>query len=78
MIKVRSRRTADLPTLARALSAVGSSPPRIDADTNRGRRSAIMTACKAPGGIEVEVNDIGLRRPTLDEVFLTRWRQTSR
>lgn len=77
MIEVRSRRAADLPALAQALAAVGSDEPRIDAGTNRvtvpvaGGRSAITAAVEALGGIDVEVDDLSLRRPTLDEVFLT-------
>jgi ABC-2 type transport system ATP-binding protein len=77
MIEVRSRRAADLPTVARALTAVGSEEPRIDAATNRvsipvaGGPSAITAAVKALEGLEVEIEDLGLRRPTLDEVFLT-------
>lgn len=76
VIEVRSRRAADLPALARALAAVGSDEPRVDAGTNRvtvpvaGGRSTITAAVQALGGIEVEVDDLGLRQPTLDEVFL--------
>jgi ABC-2 type transport system ATP-binding protein len=33
-------------------------------------RSAITAAVQALGGLPVEVDDIALRRPTLDEVFL--------
>jgi ABC-2 type transport system ATP-binding protein len=77
VIEVRSRRAADLPALARALAPVGSDEPRIDAGANRvtvpvaGGRSAITAAVQALAGIDVEVDDLGLRRPTLDEVFLT-------
>jgi ABC-2 type transport system ATP-binding protein len=77
MIEVRARRAADLPALAQALAPVGSDRPRTDASTNRvtvpvaGGRSAITAAVQALGGLDVEVDDIGLRRPTLDEVFLT-------
>ena len=77
MIEVRSHRAAELPALAQALAAVGSDEPRIDAGTNRvtvpvaGGRSAITAAVQALGGIDVEVDDLSLRRPTLDEVFLT-------
>lgn len=77
MIEVRARRTADLPTLARALAPVGSDQPRIDPGTNRvvvpvtGGRSAITAAVQALAVLDVEVDDMGLRRPTLDEVFLT-------
>ena len=77
MIEVRSHRAADLPALTQALAAVGSDEPRVDAGTNRvtvpvaGGRSAITAAVQALGGIDVEVDDLSLRRPTLDEVFLT-------
>jgi ABC-2 type transport system ATP-binding protein len=77
VIEVRSRRAADLPALAQALAAVGSDEPRIDAATNRvtvpvaGGPSAITAAVQALGGLAIEVDDLGLRRPTLDEVFLT-------
>ena len=77
VIEVRPRRAADLPALAQALAAVGSDEPRIDPATNRvtvpvaGGPSAITAAVQALGGLDVEVDDLGLRRPTLDEVFLT-------
>jgi ABC-2 type transport system ATP-binding protein len=77
MVEVRARRAADLPALARALVPVGADQPRTDPGTNRvvvpvaGGRTAITAAVQALGGLDVEVDDIGLRRPTLDEVFLT-------
>jgi ABC-2 type transport system ATP-binding protein len=77
VIEVRSRRADDLPALAQALAPVGSDEPRIDAATSRvtvpvaGGPSAITAAVQALGAIDVEVDDLGLRRPTLDEVFLT-------
>jgi ABC-2 type transport system ATP-binding protein len=77
VIEVRARRAADLPSLAHALVVVGSDEPRVDAGTNRvtvavaGGPSAITAAVQALAGIDVEVDDLSLRRPTLDEVFLT-------
>ena len=77
MIEVRAHRAADLPALAQALAPVGSDRPRTDPGTNRvtvpvaAGRSAITAAVQALGGLGMEVDDIGLRRPTLDEVFLT-------
>jgi ABC-2 type transport system ATP-binding protein len=76
MIEVRAHRAADLPALARAIAPIGSDQPRIDAGTSRvtvavaGGRSAITAAVQALAGLDIEVDDIGLRRPTLDEVFL--------
>jgi ABC-2 type transport system ATP-binding protein len=77
VIEVRSRRPADLPALARALAEIGADEPHIDAGRSRvivpvaGGPSAITAAVHALGGLDVEVDDLGLRRPTLDEVFLT-------
>jgi ABC-2 type transport system ATP-binding protein len=77
VIEVRLRRAADLPAVAQALGAVGSDEPRIDAGANRvtvpvaAGPSAITAAVRALGGLHIEVDDLGLRRPTLDEVFLT-------
>jgi ABC-2 type transport system ATP-binding protein len=77
MVEVRARRAADLPVLARALAPVGADQPHTDPGTNRvvvpvaGGRTAITAAVQALGGLDVEIDDIGLRRPTLDEVFLT-------
>jgi daunorubicin resistance ABC transporter ATP-binding subunit len=77
MIEIRAHRAADLPALAQAMASVGSDQPRIDTGTNGvivpvdEGRSAITAAVQALGGLDIEVDDIGLRRPTLDEVFLT-------
>jgi len=76
MIEVRAHRAGDLPALARAIAPIGSEQPGIDAGTNRvtvpvaAGRSAITAAVQALGGLDIGVDDIGLRRPTLDEVFL--------
>ncbi len=83
MIEVRAHRAADLPVLAQALAPIGSDQPRIDAGTSRltvpvaGGRSAITAAVQALGDLDIDVDDIGLRRPTLDEVFLKLTRAPS-
>jgi ABC-2 type transport system ATP-binding protein len=77
MIEVRARRAGDLPALAEALASFGSEQPRTDPATNRvtvpaaNGWSAMSDAVRALGGLQIEVDDIALRRPTLDEVFLT-------
>jgi ABC-2 type transport system ATP-binding protein len=77
VVEVRARRSGDLPALARALAPVGSGQPRVDAITGRvavpvaGGRTSIAAAVQALSGLDIEVDDIALRRPTLDEVFLT-------
>ncbi len=76
VIEVRAHRVADLSALAQALASIGSERPRIDSVTSRvtvpvtGGRSAISAAVQALGAVDADVDDIGLRRPTLDEVFL--------
>jgi ABC-2 type transport system ATP-binding protein len=76
MIEVRAHRADDLPALVQAIAPIGSDQPRVDAVTNRvtvpvaAGRSAITAAVQALGGLDIGVDDIGLRRPTLDEVFL--------
>jgi ABC-2 type transport system ATP-binding protein len=59
------------------LVLVGSDEPHIDPSTNRvtvpvaDGWAAVTAVARAIGSLDVQVDDIGLRRPTLDEVFLT-------
>jgi ABC-2 type transport system ATP-binding protein len=77
MIEVRGHNSADLAVLAQRLTPVGSGEPRIDTSTGMvtvpvsGGRTAITATVRALSGLDVEIDDIALRRPTLDEVFLT-------
>jgi ABC-2 type transport system ATP-binding protein len=83
VIEVRARRGVDLTGLARALAAVGSGEPRVDATSDRvtvpvtDGPAAMVAALQALRASHDEtedaigVDDIALRRPTLDEVFLT-------
>ena len=74
---MRVRHAGDLAVVAEALGRLGGEAPRIDAGTSRvtipvdGGRAVIAEAVRALDALAVEVDDIGLRRPTLDEVFLT-------
>ena len=62
---------------AEPVGRIGVEAPRVDAGTQRvtipvaGGRAVIAEAIRALDALDVEVDDIGLRRPTLDEVFLT-------
>jgi daunorubicin resistance ABC transporter ATP-binding subunit len=77
VIEVRPRTAGDLPVVEAVLAAVAAEPPRSDLDT--GRASAAVDG--GPGQMAhllrllderaIPIDDIGLRRPTLDEVFLT-------
>jgi ABC-2 type transport system ATP-binding protein len=77
VIEARVHRTADLPILVQALKPVGADEPHVDASTNRvtvpvaDGRAAIADAVRAVDGLAIALDDISLRRPTLDEVFLT-------
>jgi ABC-2 type transport system ATP-binding protein len=71
--------TADVPTLQRAavvLGALGEGEPDVDLTTRRCSLAAPQGAKLLPLVVRaldeaaVDVEDIGLRRPTLDEVFL--------
>jgi ABC-type multidrug transport system ATPase subunit len=77
VVEVHARRVEDLPALAAALAPLGQDPPRLDEAARRvtlpveGGRAAISAAVRAVDDTGADVDDIGLRRPTLDEVFLT-------
>jgi daunorubicin resistance ABC transporter ATP-binding subunit len=77
VIEVHARRVEDLPALVAALAPLGQDAPRVDEAGRRvtlpveGGRAAISATVRAVDDTGAEVDDIGLRRPTLDEVFLT-------
>jgi ABC-2 type transport system ATP-binding protein len=76
VIHVRVRRADDLGRVERLLTPVGSEPPRVD-QANRlvtvpvdGGATRLAEAVQAITDAGVAIDDIGVRRPTLDEVFL--------
>jgi ABC-2 type transport system ATP-binding protein len=77
VVEVHARRPGDLDRLAAALAPVGCGEPRLDVPRRRltvpveGGTAAVTAAVRVVEGLGVEVDDLGLRRPTLDEVFLT-------
>jgi len=76
VIDVHAHRADDLGAVGDALAPIGTAPPRLDPATRRvtvpvvGGRRTINDAVRALDLLGVEVDDIALRRPTLDEVFL--------
>ncbi|MCU1452841.1 MAG: type transport system ATP-binding protein [Acidimicrobiales bacterium] len=76
VIEVRPRASADLDATAEVLTQVAAEPPRIDLDTQRvsapieGGAEQLSTVVRLLDDRHIAVDDVGLRRPTLDEVFL--------
>lgn len=77
VVEVHTHDATDLPRVAEALARLGEEEPRLDPNTRRvtvpvgGGTSAVSQAVRALDQIGAAVDDISLRRPTLDEVFLT-------
>ena len=77
MIEVRPRSGGDLPAIEAILAGVGAGSPRVDLDTQRvsvpvrGGAGELAAVVRLLDEQALKVDDIGLRRPTLDEVFLT-------
>jgi ABC-2 type transport system ATP-binding protein len=76
VIEVHPRSRADLGGVAEMLASVAAEPPRTDADTQRvsaavdGGAAELAAVVRMLDERGIHVDDIGLRRPTLDEVFL--------
>jgi ABC-2 type transport system ATP-binding protein len=76
VIEVRPRWGRDLDAVAEVLTTVAAEAPRQDRDTQRvsapvdGGADQLATVVRLLDERNLAVDDIGLRRPTLDEVFL--------
>jgi ABC-2 type transport system ATP-binding protein len=76
VVEVHARRRDDLATVARALGRLDDGDAQIDEATRRvtvaidPAGDGLMGALRALGATGVEVDDVALRQPTLDEVFL--------
>jgi daunorubicin resistance ABC transporter ATP-binding subunit len=76
VIEVRPRTAGDLPAVEEVLAAISSEMPATDIDTQRtsvavdGGADQLTTVVRLLHEREVALDDIGLRRPSLDEVFL--------
>jgi daunorubicin resistance ABC transporter ATP-binding subunit len=77
VLEVSASRPGDLDRLVALLSGLGCGPPLADVRAQRvtvPTRDGVATLLAAARRIEesqIEVTDLGLRRPSLDEVFLT-------
>ena len=76
VIEIRPRTSDELAPVAELLAQVAAEPPRIDHDTQRvsasvdGGAEHLATVVRLLDERGIAVDDLGLRRPTLDEVFL--------
>ena len=76
VIEVRPHTSGELSAISAILATVGAEPARIDPDTQRvsapvdGGAQDLATVVRLLDEQGIRVDDIGLRRPTLDEVFL--------
>jgi ABC-2 type transport system ATP-binding protein len=76
VVEVHPRDAADLPAVARALARLGAGEPVVDSATRRvvlavdAGTEPIVAAARALDEDGLVVDDLGVRRPTLDEVFL--------
>src|SRR4029453_12618828 len=76
VIEVRPRAGGDLPAVEEALAKIGCEAPYTDMDTQRvsapveGGADQLRDVVRLLDERGIEVDDVGLRRPSLDEVFL--------
>ena len=76
VIEVRPRHATDLDAVRAALATIGTEAPRVDTDTQRvsvaveDGANQLSTVVRLLDEGNITSDDIGLRRPTLDEVFL--------
>jgi ABC-type multidrug transport system ATPase subunit len=76
VIEVRPRSGGDLPAVEETLSRIGCEAPHTDIDSQRvsarveGGGDQLRDVVRLLDERGIEVDDVGLRRPSLDEVFL--------
>jgi len=76
VIEVRPRAGGDLPAVEEALAKIGCEAPHTDMNTQRvaaqieGGGDQLRDIVRLLDERGIEVDDVGLRRPSLDEVFL--------
>ncbi len=76
MVEIRARNVSDLETVSAVLAPFGDEEPRVDVPNRRvavpvvDGTDRLTEAVRALADRGVAIDDVGLRRPTLDEVFL--------
>ncbi|MFZ4719743.1 MAG: ATP-binding cassette domain-containing protein [Ilumatobacteraceae bacterium] len=77
VVEVRARHSADVAAVAEVLAPLGTEAPHIDEPARRvsvpviDGTGRLADAVRGLADRSIELDDVGLRRPTLDEVFLT-------
>jgi ABC-2 type transport system ATP-binding protein len=77
VLEVRVARRTDLEKAASLIAGLTGVPPRLEADLNRvtvpvrGGPRVLIAAGRALDDAGIELEDLGIRRPSLDDVFLT-------
>jgi ABC-2 type transport system ATP-binding protein len=77
MLEVTLAHRSDLPRAIEVLKKISTGEPKVDAESLlvavaiQSGTSGLMEALRGLDQAGVEVGDMGLRRPTLDDVFLT-------
>jgi ABC-2 type transport system ATP-binding protein len=77
VIDVRPRAAGDLPAVEEILASVSDDTPQSDIDTQRasvavdGGADKLALVVQMLHDRRVALDDVGVRRPSLDEVFLT-------
>jgi ABC-2 type transport system ATP-binding protein len=77
VIEVRPRSAGELPAVEETLARIGCEPPFTDMDTQRvsvrveGGGEQLRDVVRLLDERAIAVDDVGLRRPSLDEVFLS-------
>ncbi|MET0143739.1 MAG: ATP-binding cassette domain-containing protein [Ilumatobacteraceae bacterium] len=77
MVEVRVRHTEDLGRALDVLAPLGDDEPRVDEPARRVAVQVVDGTARLADAVRdlaasaIDIDDIGLRRPTLDEVFLT-------
>ncbi|MGO9875810.1 MAG: ATP-binding cassette domain-containing protein [Acidimicrobiia bacterium] len=76
VVEVRVTNRADLERATALIADLGSAPPRVDADLQqirvptKGGAKVLIAAGRLLDDSGVALNDLGIRRPSLDDVFL--------
>ncbi len=77
IVELHARRDADLPKVAETLGRLGHGDAQIDASTRQvsvrvdSGGEALMAALRTLHDSDIELEDIAMRQPNLDEVFLS-------